>query len=231
MEMMSLKKHIIPGLFLVISVLPALGQMHQDSLSFTNPVYSVSGKLSLCNASDAVKTASVRLIDAQGQEIQQTYTDENGYYTLTWLAPGTYSLKFEWSGEQTTLSVDVKSDLENQNACLPAPAPSTPSIDSNQAGSDIKNGIVQIYICNPGAPLTQSMLDQVANKYGFHFTFKGKCLSTAMDEKAFDAYNAQVITYLNTKNKPGWESNLNNELQALISKMKPADDGVEFFLR
>jgi hypothetical protein len=231
MEMMPLKKHIISGLFLVISVFPALGQTHHDSLSFTNPVYSVSGKLNLCNSSDAVKTASVRLIDAQGQEIQQAYTDENGYYALTWLAPGTYSLKFEWSSEQTTLSVDVKSDLTDQNACLPAPAPSTPSIDSNQAGSDIKNGIVQIYTCNPGAPLTQSMLDQVANKYGFHFTFNGKCLSTAIDEKALDAYNAQVITYLNSKNKPGWESDLNNELQALISKMKPADDGVEFFLK
>ncbi len=233
MEMKPVKKHkIIFGLCCTLMLNQALAQKEKpDSISFSTPVYSISGKLNFCNSDSVVRTAAVSLLDSNQKVVKQAYTDVTGFYQLTWVNAGNYTLKFEWSGEHTSIALKVLADINLSPACLPVLPPVKPSIDSSKAGADINSGIVQIYICDPGAPLTQASLDQLAKKYGFHFTLKGKCLLSGPDEKAFDAYNAQVMRYLDTINQQGWRANLNDELQALINSLSPgADAGPEFFL-
>jgi hypothetical protein len=232
MEITNFKQLIILTVCFAMMLNTALAQKSKpDSISFSTPVYSISGTLSFCKSDSMVKTASVSLMNTAGKTVNQVYTDIKGFYFINWVNGGNYTLKFEWSGEQASLPVSVTSDITGKDACIPVPVPQKPLIDPTQAGSDISKGIVQLYICNPGGPLTQAMLDNITQKYGFRFAPKGSCLPSGPDQKAFDAYNATVEKYLDTKNNPGWRANVNSELQALISSLSPnVDRGGEFFL-
>src|SRR5687768_3561410 len=106
----------IPSCMLASSIaLTANAQSVNENVTFSEGegVYAVSGKLTYCETSDPVPTATVHLLK-DGAMISETWTSPDGGYEVSWISPGTYILRFEKGTMNKEVKAEIKSDLADQ---------------------------------------------------------------------------------------------------------------------
>jgi len=131
-----------------------------------------------------------------------TDTDSTGRYVLTHIPAGSHSISVSYIGY---VSIKHKPVLvkPGQTASIDIDMANFEDGAEEMARQDIANGLVRIMLA--GLQIGEVPDSAYTDKYGFRYTFN--CTVWGFAAK----YNAVVEKYLNKRNGPGWQSDLDFE--------------------